>query len=314
MGNCLPCLPVTSAHEHPAPKKVRISTTPTAPTDDVAGPKEDDKQEAQQYIKGDLVQIFSKRRQKWLDGTIKEAFQSDCTYDGHSVKAGTLLVALSIDSGFKYVLPEDVGTDLRKASSVLPGPPADTVFVVRKQEQLQQMEEPPSSRESKEEVITGKTREEEVTLWLERLSGERRENREFGEWLRDGQVLCKAANAVEPNIIQKIHTQQMPFKQMENITNFIRACRKLGVLEKDLFSTVDLHEEKNLKVVQICVYNFASRIRTTAPSFSGPYLGVQQKAVVKDEQRRTVQEPSLVTGFRLDIATEVRDSVPRDRM
>ena len=36
----------------------------------------------------------------------------------------------------------------------------------------------------------------------------------------------------------------MPFKQMENISNFLKACRTLGVAEHDLFETVDLCEGK----------------------------------------------------------------------
>lgn len=36
----------------------------------------------------------------------------------------------------------------------------------------------------------------------------------------------------------------MPFKQMENISNFLKACRVLGVAEHDLFETVDLFEQK----------------------------------------------------------------------
>ena len=30
----------------------------------------------------------------------------------------------------------------------------------------------------------------------------------------------------------------MRFKQMENISNFLKGCRKLGVVERDLFCTV----------------------------------------------------------------------------
>ena len=45
----------------------------------------------------------------------------------------------------------------------------------------------------------------------------------------------------------EVHDASGAFEQknialrMENCTAFIRACRKLGVLEKDLFSTVDLY-------------------------------------------------------------------------
>jgi hypothetical protein len=36
----------------------------------------------------------------------------------------------------------------------------------------------------------------------------------------------------------------MPFKQMENISCFLRSCRSLGVEEYEVFETVDLFEEK----------------------------------------------------------------------
>lgn len=168
--------------------------------------------------------------------------------------------------------------------------------------------EPPAPEpEEEEEVIYGRSLEEEVTKWLERLSDEPRDDQEFGEWLKDGQILCKVANNVQPGSIKKINTQNMPFKKMENITNFIGACRKLGVLEKDLFSTVDLYEEKNLKGVQNCIYNFASIIRDTAPEFKGPYLGVRQKAQVKDVGRDK-QNVDLSVGLRKDVHHEVRDA------
>lgn len=45
----------------------------------------------------------------------------------------------------------------------------------------------------------------------------------------------------------------MPFVQMENITNFLAACKNLGVAEVDLFVTVDLFEAKNMLQVQNCL-------------------------------------------------------------
>lgn len=42
----------------------------------------------------------------------------------------------------------------------------------------------------------------------------------------------------------QVETSKMPFKQMENISNFLKACRVLGVAEHDLFETVDLFEQK----------------------------------------------------------------------
>jgi len=42
----------------------------------------------------------------------------------------------------------------------------------------------------------------------------------------------------------------MPFKKMENIANFLKAIRALGMKEFEMFSTPDLFEEKNLPQVR----------------------------------------------------------------
>jgi hypothetical protein len=105
----------------------------------------------------------------------------------------------------------------------------------------------------------------------------------------------------------------MPFKQMENVTAFIHACRSLGVLEMDVFSTVDLYEKKNMKAVVGCIYNLAGIVRTTAPTFSGPYLGVAKRASVTDVAR-TRQAVTQDMGYRKDIDAEVRAGVHKVRI
>lgn len=82
-----------------------------------------------------------------------------------------------------------------------------------------------------------------VRDWIEAVSGEKVEGG-FGPALKNGQILCKLINAIKPGSVKKIETSAMPFKQMENISNFLRACRALGVREYELFETVDLYEEK----------------------------------------------------------------------
>merc|ERR1712217_207732 len=153
--------------------------------------------------------------------------------------------------------------------------------------------------------------EEEVTNWIQAVSCERKQG-SLQEWLKDGQVLCRTANKIQPNICPRINSQAMPFKQMENVTAFIGACRTLGVLEKDVFSTVDLYEGKNMKGVIQCIANLGAAVRKTAPCFRGPYIGVAQGASVND----TARAKTAVTqdgGFRKDIASEVKDGVSRGR-
>ena len=49
----------------------------------------------------------------------------------------------------------------------------------------------------------------------------------FEVWLRSGVVLCTLLNALKPNSI-KISTSTMPFKQMEQISLFLRGIRLCG--------------------------------------------------------------------------------------
>ncbi|CAE7817363.1 unnamed protein product, partial [Symbiodinium microadriaticum] len=64
----------------------------------------------------------------------------------------------------------------------------------------------------------------------------------------------------------------MPFKQMENISNFLRACRAIGVREYELFETVDLYEEKDLGVVIVCLHALSRTAQASVPTFRGPYI------------------------------------------
>jgi len=148
--------------------------------------------------------------------------------------------------------------------------------------------------------------EEKVTTWIETITGELKGDQGFGDWLRDGQILCKLANTIQPGICPKVHTSTMPFKQMENLSTFGRACRELGVLEKDIFSTVDLYEQKNLKSVCLCLHNLGSVVRTTAPDFQGPYLGVAQSGASFDVARPKQTALRDDTGFRRDTDFQLR--------
>jgi hypothetical protein len=65
--------------------------------------------------------------------------------------------------------------------------------------------------------------------------------------LKNGVILCEAMNKVRPGAIKKINAPGMPFKEMENITFFIKACREeLKMLESDLFTSADLYDGKSL--------------------------------------------------------------------
>ena len=77
----------------------------------------------------------------------------------------------------------------------------------------------------------------------------------FGDALKDGVILAKTINSLKPGTIRQINASKMPFKQMENISNFLKACRVIGVNEFDLFETVDLFELKDVGLVVNCIHS-----------------------------------------------------------
>lgn len=98
--------------------------------------------------------------------------------------------------------------------------------------------------------------EKEAQEWIEAVTGERF-SEDFGEELRNGRRLCLLINAIKPGAVRKVNDSRMPFKQMENISNFLKACRAVGVAEHSLFETVDLFEGKDLGLVVRCVVRAA---------------------------------------------------------
>ena len=66
--------------------------------------------------------------------------------------------------------------------------------------------------------------------------------------------ICRLINKIKPGSVPKINDPAtMPFKKMENIANFLKATRVLGMKEFEMFSTPDLYDEKNIGQVRLCV-------------------------------------------------------------
>lgn len=63
--------------------------------------------------------------------------------------------------------------------------------------------------------------------------------------------VCRLINRIKPGSVHKINEPAtMPFKKMENIANYLKGVRALGMKEFQMFGTPDLFEEKNL--AQVC--------------------------------------------------------------
>jgi hypothetical protein len=139
--------------------------------------------------------------------------------------------------------------------------------------------------------------EDEAGQWVEEITGVKVVG-EFGESLRTGQVLCQLINSIKPGTIRKINVPGRPFKERENITMFIKACRDWGVHEYALFSTDDLYDEKNLSSVVKCIHQLGGVLRRAVPEFQGPHLGVADCSNAKRDAKRALAPASQTEGFR----------------
>jgi len=144
--------------------------------------------------------------------------------------------------------------------------------------------------------------------WIEQVTRSQKGDQSTAEWLKDGQVLCNLANCLKPKSISNITTSKMPFKQMENIKEFIGFARDLGMAESSLFSTLDLFEEKNMPVVLMALYNLGGTVQVKVPEFPGPHLGTAVKAEIRDGNRGL----ALVTDQNEAMQRHMEIGRPRD--
>jgi len=109
-------------------------------------------------------------------------------------------------------------------------------------------------------------KEQEARAWIEALTGTSLEGT-LQEALKSGIVLCALASAIKPGVCKKASTMAMPFKQMENISNFLDACTKLGVGKHDLFQTVNLYENKDMNSVLLTL-EALGRVASQMPDYA----------------------------------------------
>lgn len=155
--------------------------------------------------------------------------------------------------------------------------------------------------------------EMEAQQWIEKLTGIKFD-KEFGEMLKDGVVLCHLINAIEPGKVptKRIYTGgKMPFKMMENITTFIKYARGRGVGESELFTTVALFESKDLGQVVLCLHAFA-RIVQSSRGYSGPMLGKAVKPKGKLNPARKTNHGASVSKLNEGSHGKMKLEVPKN--
>ena len=106
------------------------------------------------------------------------------------------------------------------------------------------------------------------------------------EVLKDGTLLCRLINVLQAGTIpeSKIKKSTMAFKCMETITLFLSSCKKLGVLDHELFQTVDLWEQQNMASVLTCLQSLARKAAKFGKNGLGPKEADANRRSFTDEQ------------------------------
>lgn len=101
--------------------------------------------------------------------------------------------------------------------------------------------------------------------WIKEITGEpintSGDMDNFYEVLKNGVILCKLVNTIEPGRIKKVNETKMAFKCMENISAFLEAVKSFGVPVQETFQSVDLWERQNLNSVVICLQSLGRKVR-----------------------------------------------------
>ena len=80
----------------------------------------------------------------------------------------------------------------------------------------------------------------------------------------------------------------MPFKQMEQISLFLRGIRTLGVQEFEVFDTNDLYRGKDMRKVVQCIHSIGTAVKKSG--WTGPQLGVK----IASPNKRDFSEQQLL--------------------
>ncbi|OWR51940.1 myophilin [Danaus plexippus] len=134
---------------------------------------------------------------------------------------------------------------------------------------------------------------EECLEWIRQIIGEPDNTSgdmdNFYEVLKDGVVLCKLANNLQPGTVKKVNESKMAFKCMENINAFLEAAKQFGVPAQETFQTVDLWERQNLNSVVICLQSLGRKAGNYGKPSIGPKEAEKNVRNFTEEQLRAGQ-------------------------
>lgn len=116
------------------------------------------------------------------------------------------------------------------------------------------------------------------------------------EKLKDGVILCELINIIidrsdiKLSPIRKINRMKQPFKERENIGNFLKECENFDVEKHCLFQTDDLYDGTNMHSVILTLLSLGRKSQKYC--FRGPAFGPRES----EENRREFSDEQLQQG------------------
>lgn len=95
--------------------------------------------------------------------------------------------------------------------------------------------------------------ESEIALWVEAMLDDCIPPKPFDELFKDGVLLCRVMNVLQPGAVPKIQKPFTKEKQLENVNNLLKALKAYGVPEDKLFKPEDLNPGENIPNVINCL-------------------------------------------------------------
>ena len=131
-----------------------------------------------------------------------------------------------------------------------------------------------------------------ILSWVEAVSGQSTggaaDAAHFLQLFKDGTLLCKLANSLQPGAIKKVNTSAMPFKQMENISFFLQWAEQ-HLPKHEVFQTVDLFDGQDPNSVLVCLSALARKADKFGVRGVGPKESSGEKREWTDEQLKAGQ-------------------------
>uniref|UniRef100_UPI00359023FC calponin-2-like n=1 Tax=Myxine glutinosa TaxID=7769 RepID=UPI00359023FC len=133
-------------------------------------------------------------------------------------------------------------------------------------------------------------KEQELQAWIEEMTGcTIAPNFQMG--LRNGVILCKLINKLQPGSVKKTNESNLNWHQLENITNFIKSIQQYGLKPHDIFEANDLYDNTNMTQVQTTLLALASMAKT-----KGIHTTVDVGVKYADKQQRCFSDEKMKAG------------------